>query len=150
MKDFFNSDELEELIKKIQNRGGEIIKKQNLSSGLSAANAICHHLKDLFRHENEKEKHLNKIISNDDTFDGNNDEFQAFSCGTLSDGNTYGIPNGLVYSFPCFLKNGEIKIIPNLNINNQMLEKLNLSVSELLSEKLDAETFLNNLPSSKL
>ena len=148
MKFFFNSDELEELIKKIQNRGGEIIKKQNLSSGLSAANAICHHLKDLFRNENEK--FVNKITSNSDTFDDNNDECQAFSCGTLSDGNTYGIPNGLVYSFPCFLKNGEIKIIPNLVINNQMLEKLNLSVSELLSEKLDAETFLNNLPSSKL
>ena len=67
MKIFFNSDELEELIKKIQNRGGEIIKKQNLSSGLSAANAIGHHL-----------------------------------------------------------KNGEITIIPNLNINDQMMEKLNL------------------------
>ena len=34
--------------------------------------------------------------------------------------------------------------------DDQMMEKLNLSVNELLSEKIDAETFLNNLPSSKL
>ena len=144
MKNFFNSDELEELIKKIQNRGGEIIKKQNLSSGLSAANAIGHHLKDLFHIE----KNMTSSIT--DVLDGNSDVLHAFSCGTLSDGNTYGIPNGLVYSFPCYLKNGEITIIPNLNINDQMMEKLNLSVNELLSEKIDAETFLNNLPSSKL
>lgn len=145
VKSFFNSEELEELIGKIQNRGGEIIKKQNLSSGLSAANSIGNHLRDLFSYNS------NNDHSNDNNiFDMNNNDLSTFSCGTLSDNNPYNIPNGLIFSFPCYLKDNEITILPNLHINSYLTEKLNLSVAELLAEKTDAESFLNNLPSSKL
>ena len=75
---------------------------------------------------------------------------ETFSCGTLSDENPYGVPKGIVFSFPCYLKDGVIKIIPNLPMDGSTIRMMNTSVEELMAEKLDAETFLMNLPTPKL
>ena len=143
MKPFFSKQETNELIKQIQNRGGEIIKKQGLSSGLSAAGAITRHLKDLF---SEGSGHpLDPVDPLSSTGD------RKFSAGVLSDGNTYGVPNGIVFSFPCYSRNGEVKILEGLELDESLIERLHVSVAELEGERNEAETFLNSLtPSSSV
>lgn len=140
---YFTKEETDDLISTIQNRGGEIIKKQNLSSGLSAAGAIARHLKDLFSDDNVRTDPLNDIGENPHSR-------RTFSAGVSSDGNPYGVPESMVFSFPCYLRNGEVTIIPNLPLNSFIVNKMNISVAELLVEKLDADTFINNLPTPKL
>jgi malate dehydrogenase len=129
---FFDAEETLELIRRVQNRGGEVIKAQQASSALSAANAIGRHLKDWIIPE-----------INDD----------IFSMGILSDGNMYGVPDGLVYSFPCHHTENGIQIASNFAIDNDTKEMLDLSVKELQEEKVDAESMVGSLlliPSSKL
>ena len=77
---YFTPEETNQLIVSVQNRGAEVIKAQQASSALSAANAIGKHLKDWI---------------------SPTDPHNVFSMGMLSDGNPYGIPDGLCYSFPC-------------------------------------------------
>ena len=122
---YFSSDETEDLISRVQNRGAAVIQAQQASSALSAAAAIASHLRDWI-----------SPITTDVTF----------SMGMLSDGNPYGIPDGLVFSFPCcHSESGEIKIIPNFNIDDKTKDMLQLSVNELCGEKADAETILGSL-----
>ena len=150
VKSFFTKEESDELTGKIQNRGGEIIKKQNLSSGLSAAGAIARHLSDLFSEGVSADS--NGDMEGEDDYDC--DEalkgIKGFSCGTLSDGNPYGVPEGIVFSFPCHLQDGVVRIIPNLPLDGSMIRMMNTSVGELMAEREDAETFLINLPTPKL
>ena len=140
MKSFFSKDETNDLIKQIQNRGGEIIKKQGLSSGLSAAGAITRHLKDLFTRLT--------VDPVDPVGPKGEDGVKLFSAGVLSDGNTYGVPEGIVFSFPCYLNNGEVKIFEGLELDESLNERLHVSVAELQGERNEAEAFLNSLTSS--
>jgi malate dehydrogenase len=129
---FFDSKETLELIHRVQNRGGEVIKAQQASSALSAANAIGKHLKNWIVPETKDD---------------------IFSMGILSDGNTYGIPDGLVYSFPCHHTDNGIQIVNNFAIDDDIREMLDLSVKELQEEKADAESMVGSLiliPSPKL
>jgi malate/lactate dehydrogenase len=140
VKSFFPKDETNDLIKQIQNRGGEIIKKQGLSSGLSAAGAITRHLKDLF---------TRLTVDPVDPVGPKGEEgVKLFSAGVLSDGNTYGVPEGIVFSFPCHLNNGEVKIFQGLELDESLNERLHVSVAELQGERNEAEAFLNSLTSS--
>ena len=142
VKSFFSKDETNDLIKQIQNRGGEIIKKQGLSSGLSAAGAITRHLSDSFS------------LSSSHTVDPVEpvypigEDIKLFSAGVLSDGNTYGVPEGIVFSFPCYTHNGEVKIFQGLDLDESLIERLHVSVAELLGEKNEAETIQNSIVSS--
>ena len=77
---YFTTEETNQLIVTVQNRGAEVMKAQQASSALSAANAIGKHLKDWICPT---------------------DLQNVFSMGMLSDGNPYGVPDGLCYSFPC-------------------------------------------------
>lgn len=56
------------------------------SSAGSAANAACDHMHDWYIGTKPGE---------------------YVSMGVISDGNSYGVQSGLVYSFPCTCKNGE-------------------------------------------
>ena len=143
VKSFFSKDETNDLIKQIQNRGGEIIKKQGLSSGLSAAGAITRHLKDLFTHLT-----VDPVDPVDPVGSKREDGVILFSAGVLSDGNTYGVPEGIVFSFPCYLNNGEVKIFQGLELDESLNERLHVSVAELQGERNEAEAFLNSLTSS--
>ena len=59
-----------------------------------------------------------------------------FSLGVLSDGNPYGIKEGLIYSFPCISKgDGEVIIVKDAKMNEELLAKLKVSEKELIEEK---------------
>ena len=145
VKSFFSKDETNDLIKQIQNRGGEIIKKQGLSSGLSAAGAITRHLTDLF---SLSSSHTADPVDPVDPVYPTGEGIKLFSAGVLSDGNTYGVPEGIVFSFPCYTHNGEVKIFQGLDLDESLIERLHVSVAELLGEKYEAETIQNSIVSS--
>lgn len=139
VKSFFTEQETDSLIHSIQNRGGEVMKLQGLSSGLSAAGAIVRHLRELFCEGTASESVLTHTAHT-----------RRFSAGILSDGKLYGVPEGIVFSFPCYLLNGKITVVPDLTLDLHMKERIALSVAELEGERVEAETFLTALPSPKL
>jgi len=111
-----------EFLKTVQTRGAAIIKARKLSSAMSAAKAICDHMKNWWLGTPEGE---------------------FVSMGVISDG-AYGIPSGITYSYPLTIKNGVWKIVEGLQINNFSREKMDLSAKELTEERDVALSFLNN------
>ena len=103
-----------DFITKVQGRGGEIISTMGKSSAASAANAICDHVRDLFNGTSQG---------------------RFVSMAVMSDGNPYGVPDGLVYSFPVTIENQEWKFVPDLPINDFMRERLETSTAELIEER---------------
>ena len=59
----------------------------------SAANAICDHMHDWWH--GTKSDHV--------------------SMGVISDGNTYGVPKDLIFSFPLVIEGGEWKIVEGID-----------------------------------
>jgi malate dehydrogenase len=51
-----------------------------------------------------------------------------------SDG-SYGIPEGLIYSFPCVCKNGQYEIVQGLEINDFSRARMDATAKELLEER---------------
>ncbi|KAE8601041.1 hypothetical protein XENTR_v10013508 [Xenopus tropicalis] len=111
-----------EFITTVQQRGAAVIKARKLSSAMSAAKAICDHVRDIWF----------------GTPDG-----QFVSMGVISDGNSYGIPEDLMYSFPLTIKNKTWKIVEGLPINDFSREKMDLTAKELHEEKETALEFLS-------
>eukprot|EP01038_Epipyxis_sp_PR26KG_P007912 gene7912-10740_t len=119
--------EYDQILFKLQNRGAEIIKNLTLSSAMSAATAIGKHLSDW----------CNPQI----------DPSTTFSMGISSDNNSYGIPDDLVFSFPCRRNamSGEVEIIPDVDIYHQNLQFLiDQTIAELMEEKDQALEILHN------
>ena len=56
------------------------------------------------------------------------------SMGVISDG-SYGIPEGLMYSFPLTIKNREWKIVQGLSIDGFAREKMDFTKNELVEER---------------
>ena len=54
--------------------------------------------------------------------------------GVGSDG-SYGVPEGLVFSFPCTCKDGEYTIVKGLEWNDFAKEKIRLTTEELVQER---------------
>ena len=52
----------------------------------------------------------------------------------MSDG-SYGVPEGIISSFPCTSENGEWKIVQGLEIDDFSRAKIDASVAELVEEK---------------
>ena len=63
---------------------------------------------------------------------------EIVSMGVMSDG-SYGIPTGIIYSFPvrCF-PGGRYEIVQGLNIDQFSRGKMDATAKELLGEKADA------------
>ena len=100
---------------KVQKRGAEIISVMGKSSAASAANAACDHVHDLW-FGTKHGKHA--------------------SIGVISDGNSYGIPEGIMYSFPCAISpGGKWKVVDGLPINEFSREKMDKTATELLEER---------------
>jgi len=76
------------------------------SSAASAANAICDHVRDL-HHGTQAGRYASMAV--------------------LSDGNAYGIPEGLIYSFPVIIADQDWTIVPDLAINDFMRQRLDAS-----------------------
>lgn len=99
----------------IQTRGGLLIKKWGRSSAASTAVSIESAIKDL----------VNPTAEGD-----------WFSTAVLSNGNPYGIQDGLVYSFPCrSTGDGSYEFVEGLEINDWLRERMAKSEEELAGEK---------------
>ena len=55
--------------------------------------------------------------------------------GVILEKETYGVPAGLCFSFPCNVVNGECKIVEGLTINEFSRAKIDENIKELLEEK---------------
>ena len=91
-------------------RGAAIIDARGLSSAASAANAAIDHVHDW-------------VLGSD----------KWVTMGVPSDG-SYGIPEGIVFGFPCECKGGEYKIIQGLEIDEYSQGKINNTLNELKEE----------------
>lgn len=102
-----------DFIPKVQKRGAEIIAARGLSSAASAANAAIFHMRDWVLG-----------IDADDWV----------SMGVPSDG-SYGIPEGVIFGFPCICKDGEYEIVQGLEWNDFSKERIATVHQELLDER---------------
>ncbi|AEV26572.1 MULTISPECIES: malate dehydrogenase [Azospira] len=99
-------------------RGAAIIEARGLSSAASAANAAIDHVRDW-------------VLGSD----------EWVTMGVPSDG-SYGIPEGVVYGFPCECKNGDYKIIQGLEIDEYSRGKMNATLAELEEERAAVASML--------
>ena len=102
-----------DFIPTVQQRGAAIIKARGLSSAASAANAAVDHMRDWALGSKEGD---------------------YVSMGIYSDG-SYGIEEGLMYSFPCVCKDGQWEIIQGLENNEFSLGKMKATEQELKEER---------------
>jgi len=102
-----------DFIPTVAKRGAAIIKARGLSSAASAANAAIDHMRDWAL----------------GTPDGD-----WVSMAIPSDG-SYGVPEGLISSFPCVCKNGDYQIVQGLDIDEFSRTKIDASVAELAEER---------------
>lgn len=103
----------DEYIPVVQQRGAAIIKARGASSAASAANAAVDHMRSWALGS----------AAND-----------WVSMGVYSDG-SYGIQEGLIYSFPCTCKNGDWEIVQGLEINEFSHARMQATEKELAEER---------------
>jgi malate dehydrogenase len=135
--DFLYSD----LIPKVQQRGAEVMSAQGASSGMSAANAIARHMKDWLGIGVGRKRGISDMGVTVKP------EQNIFSMAIRSDGNPYGVPAGLFFSFPCTynFSTHTVEIVPGLPINDRIKGLIDLSVEELVAERADAEGYVGPL-----
>ncbi len=105
-----------EFISNVQKRGAAIIAARGSSSAASAANAAIDAIKSLY-------------VA---TPPG-----QWFSSGVYSGGNTYGIDENLIFSFPCRSEgDGNYEIVQGVEWNDFLRDRIKSSEKELLEERL--------------
>ena len=102
-----------DFIPSVQQRGAAVIEARGASSAASAANAAIGHMR---------------------TWAQGTDESNWTSMGVSSDG-SYGITEGLIYSFPCVCANGDWSIVQGLDINDFSREKMQATEQELTEER---------------
>ncbi len=99
----------------VQKRGAAIIAARGKSSAASAASACIDHMW----------RFMNKTP-----------EGQWFSAAVPSDGNSYGIPAGLLFSFPIRSNgNGTYEIVQNVPLSSFAKEKIAVTTKELEEER---------------
>jgi malate dehydrogenase len=103
----------QDFIPTVQQRGAAIIKARGASSAASAANAAIAHMR---------------------TWVQGTDSDDWVSMGVYSDG-SYGIAEGLIYSFPCTCEAGDWNIVQGLEINDFSRDKMSATEQELTEEK---------------
>ncbi|CBJ32518.1 conserved unknown protein [Ectocarpus siliculosus] len=106
----------ETLVPAVRERGTKVIEARGKSSALSAANAIANHLKD-WLHSSTSGTHA------------------GVSMGVFSDGNPYGVPDDVVFSFPVECGEGRHRILNGFRPDMAMLDE---SAKELLEERREA------------
>jgi malate dehydrogenase len=97
----------------VAKRGAAIIEARGASSAASAANAAIDHIK---------------------TWWHGTAEGDWVSMAVVSDG-SYGVPEGLVSSFPCTTSGGEWSIVQGLDIDDYSRGKIDASTAELADER---------------
>jgi len=102
-----------EFIPTVQKRGAAIIKARGLSSAASAANAAIDHVHDWAL---------------------GSPEGDWVSMAVPSDG-SYGVPEGIISSFPCTTKDGEWSIVQGLDIDDFSRARIDATAAELVAER---------------
>jgi malate dehydrogenase len=97
----------------VAKRGAAIIEARGLSSAASAASAAIDHVH---------------------TWVNGTPEGDWTSAAVVSDG-SYGVPEGLISSFPVTAKNGKFEIVQGLEIDDFSRERIGASVAELVDER---------------
>ncbi|MEO2176924.1 MAG: malate dehydrogenase [bacterium] len=111
--DLVDQDWIEnDFIPSVQQRGATIIKARGLSSAASAANAAIEQMHDWAL--------------------GSNGEI--VSMGVYSDG-SYGINEGLIYSFPCRCADGDWSIVQGQTVSEFSQQKMSETETELQEER---------------
>ena len=105
--DWYTAD----FIPTVQQRGAAIIEARGASSAASAANAAIDHMRDW-------------VLGTD----------SVVSMGVYSDG-SYGVAEGLIYSFPVNCQRGDWSIVQGVEINGFSQEKMDATETELAEER---------------
>ncbi|GMG88280.1 malate dehydrogenase [Biformimicrobium ophioploci] len=108
-QDWFEND----FIPTVQQRGAAIIKARGASSAASAANAAIDHMRDWAL----------------GTAEGDWTSMAVYSDGS------YGIQEGLIYSFPCTCKDGDWQIVQGVELNEFSRAKMAATEQELAEER---------------
>ena len=102
-----------DFIPTVQQRGAAIIKARGASSAASAASAAIDHIRDWFR---------------------GSPQGDSLSMGIPSDG-SYGIPEGVIYSYPVICRGGQYEIVQGLDIDAFSRARMDATHQELLEER---------------
>ena len=111
----------EEYIPSVAKRGAEIIDARGASSAASAANGAIDHMRDW-------------VMGTDDD--------NWVSMGVPSDG-SYGIPKGIIFSFPVTCKGGDYQIVQGLGFDEFGQSKMHATLKELEEEKTALSSILD-------
>jgi malate dehydrogenase len=104
----------------VQQRGAAIIKARGASSAASAASAAIDHIR-------------NWALGTPA------DDWVSMS--VPADG-SYGVGEGIIYSFPCVCRNGDYEIVQGLDVDNFSRERMNATEAELREERAAVEDLL--------
>jgi malate dehydrogenase len=102
-----------DFIPTVQQRGAAIIKARGASSAASAASAAIDHVRDWARGSLQGD---------------------WVSMGIPSDG-SYGIPEGVIYSYPVICRGGQYEIVQGLDIDAFSRARMDATLKELLEER---------------
>ena len=102
----------------VQKRGAAIINARGASSAASAASAAIDHMRDWVR-----------------------GALGVVSMGVLSDG-SYGIDEGLIFSYPVVCADGDWRVVGGLGINEFSRAKLDATLAELKAERDEVAALL--------
>jgi malate dehydrogenase len=102
-----------EFMNTVVNRGAAIIAARGVSSAASAASAAI--------------DHMNNWVAG--TEPGNPVSMAVPSRGE------YGVPEGLIFSYPCVVENGQYRIVEGLEHNAYAADKIAKTVAELQAER---------------
>ena len=103
----------DQFVPTVKKRGAAIIAARGASSAASAASSAIDHMSTLWHGTNEGE---------------------CASMAVPSDG-SYGVPEWLIYSFPCRTQNGNWEIVQGINHSDDSLAKMKATADELLEER---------------
>ncbi|MEX0975584.1 MAG: malate dehydrogenase [Woeseia sp.] len=109
-----------EFIPRVQQRGAEIIKARGASSAASAASAAIDHMRDWTLGSKESD---------------------WVSMAIPADG-SYGIADGIVYSYPVRCRDGSYEIVQGLEISDFSRERMRATETELREERAAIEALL--------
>ncbi len=105
----------ETFIPTVQKRGAAVISARGKSSAASAANGVIDGMRSIVTPTPHGKR---------------------FSSGVVSDGNPYGVKEGLIFSFPCVTgADGKVSIQGGLEVDPFLEEKIALTERELLEER---------------
>lgn len=107
----------EELVPRVQQRGKAVIDARGASSAASAASAICDHIRDWWLGS------AGRVVS----------------MGVASEGNPYGVADGLIFSFPVVTQaGGKWRFADGFSLDDHATSCIAKSQAELQDERASA------------